>query len=164
MTTRRQLLGAAGLAIAAPAGLAVAASEFVNWPVMTLLDGQVLKPEDWRDMAAVLVFWTTWCPYCRRHNARIDRLHRASAGANLRVLGVALDGDAAAVKRYMQSGNFSFPVLVGMPGLRDQFTSRQMVPMTCLVDRQGRLRQVIAGEMAEDDVAGLASLSQSVKS
>ena len=164
MTTRRQLLGAAGLAIAAPAGLAVSAPEFVNWPVMTLLDGQVLKPEDWRDMAAVLVFWTTWCPYCRRHNARIDRLHRASAGANLRVLGVALDGDAAAVKRYMQSGNFSFPVLVGMPGLRDQFTSRQMVPMTCLVDRQGRLRQQIPGEMAEDDVLGLADLSRWSKS
>ena len=164
MTTRRQLLGAAGLAIAAPAGLAVSAPEFVNWPVMTLLDGQVLKPEDWRDMAAVLVFWTTWCPYCRRHNARIDRLHRASAGANLRVLGVALDGDAAAVKRYMRAGNFSFPVLVGMPGLRDQFTSRQMVPMTCLVDRQGRLRQQIPGEMAEDDVLGLADLSRWSKS
>jgi len=164
MTTRRQLLGAAGLAIAAPAGLAVAAPEFVNWPVMTLLDGQVLKPEDWRDMAAVLVFWTTGCPYCRRHNARIDRLHRTSAGANLRVLGVALDGDAAAVKRYMRAGNFSFPVLASMSGLRAQFTSRQMVPMTCLVDRQGRLRQQIPGEMAEDDVLGLADLSRWSKS
>jgi len=160
MTTRRQLLGAAGLAIAAPAGLAVAAPEFVNWPVMTLLDGQVLKPEDWRDMAAVLVFWTIGCPYCRRHNARIDRLHRASASANLRVLGVALDGDVAAVKRYMRAGNYSFPVIAGMPGLRDHFTSRQMVPMTCLVDRQGRLRQQIPGEMAEDDVLGLADLSR----
>lgn len=164
MTTRRQLLGAAGLAIAAPAGLAVAAPEFVNWPVMTLLDGQVLKPEDWRDMAAVLVFWTIGCPYCRRHNARIDRLYRTSVGANLRVLGVALDGDAAAVKRYMRAGNFSFPVLASMPGLRDQFTSRRMVPMTCLVDRQGRLRQQIPGEMAEDDVLGLADLSRWSKS
>jgi hypothetical protein len=28
--------------------------------------------------------------------------------------------------------------------------------MTCVIDRQGVLREVIPGEMAEDDVMGLA--------
>ena len=129
------------------------------WPTLKLLDGQLLTADDWKDTAAVIVFWATWCPYCRRHNARIDKLHRVAAGAHLRVVSVALDGDAAAVRHYMTTNGYSFPVVVGDAGLRERFTVRRTVPMTGLVDRRGHVIQTIPGEMAEDDVLALASLA-----
>jgi hypothetical protein len=76
---------------------------------------------------------------------------------SLRVLGVALDTDEAAVRRYMASNDFSFPVALDGGVLRKRFTQRRVIPMTCLLDAQGRLVQAIPGEMAQDDVMELAS-------
>lgn len=132
----------------------------IRWPVLTLLDGQTLGANAWDDIAAVVVFWASWCPFCRRHNARIEKLHRAASGPHLRILSVALDGDEAAVRQYMLTNGFHFPVLVGQAELRALFTPRRVIPMTCLVDRRGRLLRMIPGEMAEDDVLALATLAQ----
>ena len=129
---------------------------------MTLLGGETLCAEAWKDSAAVVVFWATWCPFCRRHNARIEQLHRAAAGPHLRILSVALDGDEAAVQRDMTTHGFHFPVVVGRPELRELFTKRRVIPMTCLVDRHGHLVQTIPGEMAENDVLALAALARPV--
>lgn len=35
-------------------------------------------------------------------------------------------------------------------------TLRKVIPLTCVVDRAGRLREVIPGEMFEEDVLDLA--------
>jgi hypothetical protein len=69
---------------------------------------------------------------------------------------VALDTDADAVRRYMAGNGFGFPVALDGGGLRQRLTSRRVIPMTCVLDGQGRLLQAIPGEMAEDDVLGLA--------
>jgi thiol-disulfide isomerase/thioredoxin len=161
---RRLLL--AGLALAWARGLQAAEvsadrHERIQWPTMTLLGGHTLVANDWKDTAAVVVFWATWCPFCRRHNARIEQLHRAAAGPHLRILSVALDGDETSVQRYMTMNDFHFPVVVGRPELRALFTPRRVIPMTCLVDRRGRLLQAIPGEMAEDDVLALAAVARS---
>jgi thiol-disulfide isomerase/thioredoxin len=128
----------------------------IDWPAIHLLDGSTLTPSSWQGQAAVVVFWATYCPFCKRHNAHVDKLHRALQGQALRVLGVALDGDADAVRRYMAGNGYQFPVTLDDGTLRKRFTARRVIPMTCVLDRQGRLLQAIPGEMFEDDVMGLA--------
>jgi thiol-disulfide isomerase/thioredoxin len=155
---KRREFGVTCLSAAAP-GLLLAQSAPVEWPLIQLLDGNTLVPQSWRGQAAVVVFWETYCPYCKRHNARIDKLHQATRGAGLRVLSVALDTDEAVVRRYMASNKFSFPVALDGGGLRQRLTTRRVIPMTCLLDAQGRLVQSIPGEMAEDDVMALARYS-----
>lgn len=127
----------------------------IDWPVLQLLDGTTLSPSSWQGQAAIVVFWATYCPFCKRHNAHIDKLVQAVRGQPLRVLGVALDSDAEAVRRYMASNRYQFQVTVDGDALRRRFTSRRIIPMTCLIDQQGRLVQVIPGEMTEVDVLGL---------
>jgi thiol-disulfide isomerase/thioredoxin len=160
---RAHLRRLAGLA-AAGAGLTSAAraaggpvqpGEVVPWPDVRLLDGGRFGPAQAAGHAMVVVFWTTSCPYCRRHNPRIERLHRAAAGRPLRVLGVAREHDAAAVRRHAQAMGYSFPITLDAQPLAQVLTLRRLVPLTVTVDRQGRLGQVIPGEMSEEDVLGL---------
>jgi hypothetical protein len=87
-------------------------------------------------------------------------MKRVTTYAALGVLGVALEDDAGAVRRYMASQGYQFPVTLDDGTLRRQFTARRVIPMTCVLDRQGRLLQAIPGEMAEDDVLGLARMLQ----
>ena len=132
----------------------------VEWPEITLLDGGRLDPASWHGRPAVVVFWATYCPYCKRHNAHVDKLYRATQGQPLRILGVALDNDEETVRRYMAVNGYGFPV--GMDGgrLRQRLTTRRVIPMTCTLDLQGRVVQAIPGEMSEDDVLGLAQQLQ----
>jgi hypothetical protein len=78
----------------------------------------------------------------------------------LRVLGVAIDADADLVRRTVAGNGYQFPVTLDGGLLRQRFTARRVIPMTCVLDRQGRLLQAIPGEMAEDDVLGLARVLQ----
>lgn len=144
-------------------GLLMAQPAPVEWPPIQLLDGSILAPESWRGQAAVVVFWETYCPYCKRHNARIDKLHQATRGAGLSVLSVALDTDETVVRRYMASNKFSFPVALDGGVLRQRLTTRRVIPMTCVLDAQGRLVQSIPGEMSEDDVMELARFATRIK-
>lgn len=156
---RRTLVAAAAAPWASLVGAEDAASDkrpVITWPEITLLDGTQLSTATWHGQAAVIVFWATYCPFCKRHNAHVDKLFRSSRGQALRVLGVALDGNADSVRHYMASNHYAFPVALDGGDLRRRFTMRRVIPMTCVIDRQGRLLQAIPGEMVEDDVLGLA--------
>ena len=129
----------------------------VDWPVVPLLDGDVIEPADWVGQVSVLEFWATWCPFCKRQNAHLDKLHRSLREQGLRVLAVSVDGDADKVGRYMQGNGYDFPVaLDSASGLRARITTRRVIPLTCVIDRQGRLAQLVPGEMFEEDLFDLA--------
>jgi len=159
---RRQCLLAGASMVLAP-GLARAAAarpgEWIEWPEIRLLDNSTWSAASWQGLPAVVVFWATWCAYCERHNAHVDRLHRTLAGRPLRIVGAVIDGDAAALRRYMDRHGYAFPVTLDAQALRSRLTTRRSVPLTCVIDADGRLKQIIPGEMFEADVLQLAALA-----
>ena len=160
---RRDWLAAAPALLAAPWGRAdavpAAPGKRVPWPTpVPLLDGTVWQPRP--GQAQIVVLWSISCPFCRRHNAHVETLHRALAGTpGAAVLGVARDRDPAAVRRYIAQQGYTFPVTLAWREMSAVLSTRNMIPLTVTVDRQGRLKQVIPGEMFEADVMELASLA-----
>ena len=164
-------IGLAGLrggpvAIATLAGLVgtppgSAREATLAWPALDLLDGGRLEPADWADTAAVLVFWATWCGFCTVHNGHLETLHRRIGGRGLRVLGACVDGqDPDRVRAHVRRHGWTFPVTLQAAELRRQVTSRRLVPLTVVVDRRGRWREPIPGQMAESDVLELAEVAR----
>lgn len=163
MSTRRHALATlAALAAAgtgAPASAAPAApGERVAWPEVTLLDGRRWSAAQGK--AVVVVFWSTTCPYCLRHNAHVARLQQAAAGLPLQILTVARERDPAAVQRYLAQHGYRFDVTLDHAPMAAALSARRMIPLTITVDRAGRLLQVIPGEMFESDVLELAQLAR----
>lgn len=157
------VLAAGGPAAVAPALAAPAErGQAVAWPEVDLLDGRRFGPAQAAGQAVVVVFWSTTCPYCRRHNVHIEQLHRAAvaAGAALTVLGVARERDATRVRRYAQQQGYSFAITLDHAPLAAALTARNMIPLTATVSRRGQLVEVIPGEMFEADVMGLLQLAR----
>ena len=157
-------LAAAPLVVPSTRAWAVPAQpgQRVDWPDVTLLDGARLSAAQLQSQPAVVVFWTTSCPFCRRHNQHVEKLHRAAVAARstLRVLGVAKERDAALVRRYAQQQGYGFPITLDHAPLATALSERKVIPLTVLVDAQGRLKQVLPGEMFEEDVMELLVLAQ----
>ncbi len=131
----------------------------VAWPTVPLVGGGEFGAEDAAARAVVVVFWSTTCAFCRRHNQHVEQLRRAAAGLPLVVLGVARDTDAAAVARYAQREGYGFPITLAAKPMALALSSRNLIPLTVTVDRSGRLVEVIPGEMFEEDVLALAALA-----
>ena len=60
-----------------------------------------------------------------------------------------------AVRRYLASNGYAFPVSLDHDILYSALAARRVIPLTTIVDRQGRLKQAIPGEMFEEDVMEL---------
>lgn len=156
--TRREFIAAAAALVTLPSMAAPAATgELVRWPEVTLLDGARWTPAPER--AKVVVFWSVSCPFCKRHNAHIDKLYRAAGDGGPQVLTVSRDRDAAAVRRYLAASGYAFPVSLDHDALAAAMVSRRIIPLTMLIDRQGRLKQAVPGEMFEEDVMELLRLA-----
>ncbi|MCU0967444.1 MAG: TlpA family protein disulfide reductase [Rubrivivax sp.] len=156
MKRRDLVLGAAaGWVGAAAAGDPRAA---VGWPTVRLLDGRRVGSADFAGRAVVAVFWSTTCAFCRRHNRHVERLHR-EAGDRLFVLGIARERDPALVAHYAARQGYTFPITLDHAPLAAVLSTRNLMPLTVTVDRQGRLVQVIPGEMFEADVLELERLA-----
>jgi thiol-disulfide isomerase/thioredoxin len=136
-----------------------AAGEPVSWPQVGLLEGGQFGAAMAEGKAVVAVFWSTTCPFCRRHNAHIEKLRLAAAGRPLEVIGIARETDMQAVQRYMRQQGWHFAVTLDYPPMAAALSTRNMIPLTVTVDRQGRLRQVFPGEMREEDVLELLHLA-----
>jgi thiol-disulfide isomerase/thioredoxin len=133
----------------------VARGEAVSWPGVTLVDGRRVDAADLQGVATVVVFFDTACAYCRRHNPRMDRLVRAHPGAPLRVILAAHDRTVGPVRDYLARLAPALDATLDAAPLHAVLSERRIVPLTSVIDRAGVLREVIPGEMAEDDVMGL---------
>jgi thiol-disulfide isomerase/thioredoxin len=141
--------------LAAPA----AAGEPVQWPEVTLLDGTRWTSAQADGKAVVVVFWSTTCPFCRRHNAHVEKLRQAAADKPLEIVTVAREHDPDVVRQVLARNGWRFGVTLDSKPMAAALSTRNMIPLTVTVDRRGRLKQVIPGEMFEDDVLGLQQLT-----
>lgn len=166
MMRRRQLIASAPIwpGLTALPGALLASSTWaapaqpgqtVVWPDVGLLDGTRWTAARAQDKAVVVVFWSTTCPFCLRHNAHIAKLQRELKGQPLEILTAARERDAAAVQRYLDQHGYRFSVTLDHAALAAALSARRMIPLTVTVGRNGRLRQVIPGEMFEADVMDL---------
>lgn len=159
---RREVLPVLALApwLGAAEAAPLARGDAVSWPgSVSLLDGSSWSAEQWRDRAAVIVFWSLHCGFCERHNVHVEKLYRAAAGKRLNVLSVVAELDADAVRRRMAQRGWTFPVTLGREPLAAALGARRSVPLTVTVDRKGRLSEAIPGEMFEADVLDLLKLA-----
>jgi thiol-disulfide isomerase/thioredoxin len=139
------LPGAAAAAVAQP-------GDQVAWPTVRLLDGRSWGPAQAAGKAVLVVFWSTTCPFCLRHNAHVEKLRLAAQGRSLAILTVARDRDPSAVRAYLARHAYGFDVTLDHAPLAAALSERRVIPLSVVVDRAGRLREVVPGEMFEEDV------------
>ncbi len=75
------------------------------------VNGQVHRLSDYDSQPKLIMFWATWCPYCKRLFPAIQQIHADYASAGLQVLAISVrdEGDVAA---YIEEYDLKMQVLV----------------------------------------------------
>ena len=157
---RRTFAQAIALTLAAPmlpyeAG-AAAIGDVINVPATTLIDGTVLAPDHWRGKVLVVERFATWCPFCKVQNPKLEALLRANKAKGLEVLALSVDKNAAEVPKYMKARGYTFNAAMMTPEWQRALGDIKGLPVIWVIGRDGKLKQVEAGELLDEDVTELA--------
>lgn len=77
---------------------------------VTAEDGRRITRSDFGGKLLVLNFWATWCPPCVEEMPSLDQFAREMQSAGVVVLGVSVDKNEAAFKRFLAQRKLGFPV------------------------------------------------------
>ncbi len=139
---------AIALALAFVAPLHAAMPEQPTLKVGTL-DGESFDLAAQRGHWVIVNYWATWCVPCIKEMPDIS--HFVAAHRNVRAIGLAYeDSDTADIKAFLAKHPVVYPiaqVTVDKP-LKD-FDAPRGLPMTYLIDPQGRVAQQKLGPVTE---------------
>jgi thiol-disulfide isomerase/thioredoxin len=128
----------------------------VEWTDVRLVDGRVLSARELCAQPVVVEIWATWCPFCKKQNPHLQKLHETAGGKGLVVLTFALDRDVEAIRAYQRHYGYTFAAAQISPQVERWFGRRRSLPEVYVVDRGGRIVLREAGEMFPEDVVALA--------
>jgi cytochrome c biogenesis protein CcmG, thiol:disulfide interchange protein DsbE len=129
------LAAASGPACAAPE-IGKAAPELV----VTALDGQTFDLAKLKGKVVLVSYWATWCAPCRKDMPKLDGFYRRYHDRNLAMIGISVDrpGDLQKVRKVMAS--LAYPVAVLKDVTVDGFGEPEGVPITWIIDTEGKVR------------------------
>ena len=118
------------------------------------LDGKQWDLQSLRGKVVVLNFWASWCGPCVDELPFLNDLATGSeaAAGKLIVLGVNFKESAPAIQRFLSQHAFRYPIVVDKTGDHFKKWTNGVMPTTILIDRDGRPRWRVVGELNPADV------------
>ncbi len=115
---------------------------------------------DFRGRMVLLNVWATWCTPCREEMPALDRLQARLGGPDFEVVALSIDqGDESVVRNFFREVGIKW-----LKPYRDEYRGTATavgltaVPLTLLVDREGREIMRKLGAAAWDDPKLIAQL------
>ena len=124
-------------------------------------DGETIDLSWFRGKVVLLNFWATWCPPCVREMPSLNRLSAEMDSAGLAVVPVAIDPDGlSSVTAFYEDHGLDHLAIHLDPDRRTAYLyagnpnnaefALYGLPISYLIDRQGRVRGYIAGAVDWD--------------
>jgi thiol-disulfide isomerase/thioredoxin len=123
--------------------------------------GKIWRAADLRGRAVLLNFWASWCEPCRAEMPTLQQIADLYGDDKLLVLAINFKEPAARALQFAKTTGVTLPVLLDLDGKVARGWGVKVFPTTLMIDRNGRPRQRVTGEVdwtspaAEKLIAGL---------
>ena len=141
--------GLVGLFFCVVAASTLASSGLAGQPApdfaLKSASGENLRLSEYRGDVVMINFWATWCGPCRQEMPLLDELYSRYQRVGFNLLGVNIDDDSNRAMDMVRELGVSFPVLFDASKEVSKLYQVNAMPVTVLVDREGRVRHVHHG-------------------
>lgn len=143
----RKMLTALALSIVAASSLASSGLTGRPAPDFALKSstGENLRLSEYRGDVVMINFWATWCGPCRQEMPLLDELYSRYERVGFNLLGVNIDDDSNRAMDMIRELGVNFPVLFDARKEVSKMYDVDAMPVTVLVDREGKVRYVHQG-------------------
>lgn len=118
---------------------------------LTSIEGEPVTFEGLKGKVAIVDFWGTWCPPCRKEIPHFIELQDKYKDQGLTILGINCNeqGDVeeqtATVQAYIEENKINYTCALSDGAVENRIPNLQGYPTTLFVDRAGTVRGVIVG-------------------
>ena len=109
------------------------------------LSGNSRKFSDYRGRPLIINIWASWCSPCRTEMSSLDRLSRRFGGKQFNVIGISTDDNGKAAAAFIKWSMISFENYLDSNVLLENMLGANAIPLTILVDAQGRVLRKVRG-------------------
>jgi len=117
--------------------------------------GDYRKLSELRGKPLIINVWASWCGPCRAEMGSLDRLSRRFGGKQFNVIGISTDDHADAAAGFLARSKLSFDNYHDRNLLLESMLGANTIPLTVLVDAQGRVLKKVRGAKEWDSPESL---------
>ncbi len=117
------------------------------------LDGQPFRLASLRGKVVLLNFWATWCIPCRAEIPEFNTLQRDLQARGFSIVGASISpvDTAEAIRGFQKDVKQDYTVIRGAEEIGAKFGNGPGLPVTYLIDREGRIRQKFIGQTSREN-------------
>lgn len=122
-------------------------------PSVVLKDrkGKTVKLSDFKGKIVLLNFWATWCVPCAAEAPKLVKWQEQYKDL-LQIIGVTYPPtNMAKVRGFVRKNKINYPILLGSKATKKLFESSDTLPITVIIDRQGKMVDRIDGVIFADE-------------
>ncbi len=124
------------------------------------LDGGSITLSDLKGQVILLNFWATWCPPCRQEMPSMERLYKKLKDKEFTILAVDIMERPETVKEFVRKFKLSFPILLDTKGEVAGKYMAYSIPITYLVNKDGKAVGKVIGPRQWDGERAMALLDE----
>ncbi|HKV37935.1 MAG TPA: TlpA family protein disulfide reductase, partial [Blastocatellia bacterium] len=137
--------------------------EAVPAATVNLLSGGSLDLAAKTGKVTVIDFWATWCIPCASEIPVFNALAKQYKNQGLEIVAIALDEEGAPkVRPFLKDHKMDYTIAIGDEGTKKAFGVGEVLPVTIIVDRQGRIQYTHTG-IIEDKAAFQSQIERLLK-
>jgi thiol-disulfide isomerase/thioredoxin len=114
--------------------------------------GATVNLSNYKGKVTLVNFWATWCPPCRAEMPDLIRWQREYRGKGLQIIGITYPPTRLReVRQFTRSIGVNYPILIGTKKTKALFDLSEAMPLTIIIDREGRIRDRIEGIILREE-------------
>jgi len=127
---------------------------------MNSFTGSIKKFSAYRGKPLIINVWASWCGPCRDEMASLERLSRHFGGKQFNVIGISTDDNASAADAAIKQSKLTFTNYLDHHVILESMLGANTIPLTILVDANGRIVKKIRGSKQWDSSESLKLIEQ----
>jgi thiol-disulfide isomerase/thioredoxin len=128
----------------------VAVGQTLRDATMLGLNGPSRRLSDYRGRPLIINVWASWCGPCRQEMASLERLAWSEDVVSFGVIGISTDDDIGAAKALLAQTHATISHFIDRGLVLEHMLGASRLPLTVLVDPQGRVIDKVVGARAWD--------------
>ncbi len=124
------------------------------------LDGTHVRSENLIGKVVLLNFWATWCGPCKDEMPALGKLTQRFKQEDFFLLTITTDVQPKAIRAFLNILNVDFPVLLDPTQEVSHAYMARALPLTVLIDKNGKLIGKAMGPREWDSPASIALITQ----